>query len=167
MHDEGSNPGPSRILIEQAQAIQECPRQQGSLTLEAFSRMAIGGVFSVWHITGSVTKSPEVQALRSFIGYHSTRPSDSSQTHVLLQVELTLSAANGSQRVTMAKLVVHRKTYTLQVWQPPASEGEEHRLLLEGFVDIHNLQSTPHKLTLSGGEQGSVKMAILENIMIR
>ncbi|MFY0562963.1 hypothetical protein ACN28E_03885 [Archangium lansingense] len=86
---------------------------------------------------------------------------------MLLQVELTLAAANGSQRVTQAMFVARGKTYPLQVWQAPASEGEAHRFLLEGFVDIHRLQSMPHKLILSGGEPRSVTIAILDNIMIR
>lgn len=152
---------------DQTQTERECPRQQRSLTLEAFLRMAADGAFSVWDITRSIASSSEVKALRGFIGYHSINPRVPSRTHLLLQVELTLSPTGESQQVTKAQLAAFRTTYTLQVRQEPACAGEELRLLLEGTVDIHKLQSVPHELTLSVGAGASVKLATLKNIMVR
>lgn len=165
----GTGSGPERISppAEQPQAVRECPEPQGSLTIEAFSRMAAGGAFSVWDITGSVTSSSEMQALRSLIVYHGMRPRTQSRTHVLLQVELTLSPTGGFLPVTTAVLRGPTSESRLQIRQEPSAAGAGPRLLLEGVVDLHKLQTFPHKLELMGGEGGSVKIATIENIMLR
>jgi hypothetical protein len=167
LHDVWIDPGLVTASAGQPQAVQECPCQQGSLTLEAFSRIAVGGAFSVWDITGSVKLNSEVQALRRFIGYHNMYPRDPSQARVLLQVEMTLSHAGESERVTTAQLVFHNEIHRFQVWQERASTGGGTRLLLEGVVDIRELQSAPHRLILKDGEGSSEKTTTLDNIMIR
>ena len=129
--------------------------------------MAAGGAFSVWDITGSVTLRSEVQALRGLIVYHGMQSRDSSRTHVLLQVELTLSRTGELQQVTQAVLSQPGIKFNLQVWQQPASAGEGPRLLLAGVVDLRKLQTLPHKLELKGGDGGSVTIATIENIMLR
>lgn len=153
--------------IEQTQTVRECPDTQGRLTLEAISRMAADGAFSVWDVTGGITLRSEVQALRRLIVYHGMHSRDPSRTHVLLQVELTPSRTSEFQQVTQATLLEFHKRHDLQVWQEPASACAGPRLLLMGVLDLHKLQTLPHDLELKGGGGNSVTIAILENIMLR
>lgn len=162
----GSGPEIEPRQAGQPQAVQQCP-PQAHPTLEAFSRMAASGVFSVWDITKSVTLSSEAHALRSFIVYHAVHPRNPSGAQVILQVELTDSASGELQHVTEAWLEVESKRLQVKVWQEPASVGGGLRLLVESFVDLHKLQTVPHLLSLIGGEGGSVPFAILDNIRLR
>jgi len=166
MQGIGSGPEIARRQAGQPQAVQWCPQPQGHLTLEAFSRMAAGGAFSVWDITKSVTSTSEVQALRSFIVYHGVHPRNPSRAQVILQVELTVSASGELQQVTGGWLEVESKQLQIKVWQEPASVGGGLRLLVESSVDLHKLQTAPHKLKLMGGAGGSVHIATLDNIML-
>lgn len=163
----GSGPEIAPRQAGQPQAEQRCPQPQGHPTLEAFSRMAAGGAFSVWDITKSVTLTSEVQALRSFIVYHGVHPRDPSRAQVILQVELTVPASGEPQHVTGGWLEVESKRLQLKVWQEPASVGGGLRLLVESSVDLHKLQTVPHILKLIGGEGDSVPFAILDNIMLQ
>ncbi len=150
----------------QLQAVQWCLQPQGHLTLEAFSRIAADGAFSVWNITKIVRFHSEVQALRSFIVYHSVHPKNPSRTHVILQVELTVSASGELQQVTRGLLKVRSKQLDVNIWQDPASVGGGLWLLVEGSVDLHQLQTVPHELALMGGDGGSVHIATVDNIML-
>jgi len=167
MQGIGSGPEIAPRQVGQPQAVQRCPQPQDHLTPEALSRMAAGGAFSVWDITKSVTLRSEVQALRSFIVYHGVQPGNPSRAQVILQVELTVSANGELQQVTGGWLEVESKQLQLKVWQEPASVCGGLRLLVEGAVDLHRLQTVPHKLKLVGGDGGSVRIATLYNIMLR
>jgi hypothetical protein len=129
--------------------------------------MAAGGAFIVWDITKSVTLSSEVQALRSFIVYHSVHPRNPSRAQVILQMELTVSDSGELQQVTGVSLEAHRPNVPFQIRQEPASVGGGLRLLVEGSVDLHKLQTVPHRLHLVGGDGGWVQIATLGNIMLR
>ena len=163
----GSGPEIAPRHAGQPLAVQQRPQPQDRLTLEAFSRMAAGGAFSVWDITKSVTLSSESQTLRRFIGYHSVHPRHPSRAQVLLQVELAVPDTGEIQQVTAAWLTAKGKQRQLQAWHAPASVGGGLRLLVEGSVDLHQLQTVPHRLVLMGGEGGSVPIATLDNIMLR
>ncbi|HEX5753005.1 MAG TPA: hypothetical protein VFZ09_42785 [Archangium sp.] len=146
---------------------QEGPGQRVSLATEAFSRMEPEGPFSVWDITGRVTWTPDLQGLRRVIVYHSIRATDSAGTHMLLQVELTHPLASIARRLTGAKLRQGTNDSWLLIWQAPDSSGEVLRLLLQGTVELHRLQNSPHKLMLLGGEEGMEQLAVFDNIMLR
>ncbi|MFY0526770.1 hypothetical protein ACN28I_27720 [Archangium gephyra] len=111
--------------------------------------------------------SSEVQALRSFIGYHSVHPRNPSRAQVILQMELTVSDSGELQQVTGVSLEANRQNVHLQVRQAHASVGGGLRLLVEGSLDLHRLQTVPHDLYLKGRGGGSVRTAILANIMLR
>ncbi|MFE8604501.1 hypothetical protein [Archangium violaceum] len=86
---------------------------------------------------------------------------------MLLQVELTHSLASIARRMTGAVLRQGTNESWLLIWQAPDSSDEVLRLLLQGTVELHSLQNTPHQLMLWGGKEGKEQLAVFDNIMLR